>query len=278
MVTPRYIVGMVVSSLDYAGVYGVYVLDRDGGAEIGRDAVTPFAVGARLPERSGDGRAEVRGPGLAVGMDQRGGGTRLRAVAPAEGIDVDLEVPRPGGHESLGVVVPWGPRRFQYTVKDVGRPVRGRIRVPAGEYRVPEEASFAVLDHGRGKWPYAVTWNWAAGHGRGRSVQFGGKWTDGTGMTENALILGGRVHKIGDELTWTYDRTDWTKPWRIGGPRVDVTFHPFHERAARTSLGVVASETHQCFGHFAGRVRADDGAWVDVDGLTGWAEEARNRW
>ncbi len=62
------------------------------------------------------------------------------------------------------------------------------------------------------------------------------------------------------------------------GPRVEVEFHPFHEKVARTELGLVGNETHQCFGRFSGRTRADDGAWVDLDGLIGWAEEARNRW
>ncbi|MEQ8144768.1 DUF2804 family protein [Streptomyces sp. OP7] len=49
-------------------------------------------------------------------------------------------------------------------------------------------------------------------------------------------------------------------------------------RAARTNLLVVSSDTHQCFGDFTGRAQGDDGTWVDLDGLTGWAEEARNRW
>ncbi|MEO3829000.1 DUF2804 family protein [Actinomadura sp. B10D3] len=40
----------------------------------------------------------------------------------------------------------------------------------------------------------------------------------------------------------------------------------------------VGTETHQCFGHFSGRVRVDDGTWIGFDGLTGWAEECRQRW
>lgn len=276
VVTPRHIVGLVASSLDYAGVYGLYVLDRDTGEEITKDVTVPLARGAVFPERSGAGTAAVRGGGLEIRVDQDPGGATIRATAP--GVEVDLRAASPQGHESLGVVVPWGPNRFQYTVKDVGRPVRGRLRLPSGEYAVGEADSFAVLDHGRGKWPYAVTWNWAAGSGPGRAIQLGGRWTDGTGSTENALFLDGRLHKIGDELTWFYDRTGWERPWRITGPRVEVEFHPFHVREARTELGVVGSETHQCFGHFSGRARADDGAWVDLDGLVGWVEEARNRW
>lgn len=275
IVTPRHIVGLVASSLDYAGVHGVYVLDRETGEELERDAVVPFARGARFPERSGEGEVAVRGGGVAVGSRHDTSGTLLRAKA--DGVFVDLEIPLPDGHESLGVVIPWSENRFQYTVKDVGRPVRGRLSLPSGEYEVGEGA-FAVLDHGRGKWPYRMTWNWAAASGRNLALQLGGKWTDGTGQTENALFVDGRLHKIADELDWTYDRTDWLRPWTIEGPRVQVEFHPFHERVAHTELLIVGTDTHQCFGYFTGRVQADDGTWIDVEGLEGWAEEARQRW
>ncbi|WP_030166505.1 DUF2804 domain-containing protein [Spirillospora albida] len=275
IVTPRHIVGLVASSLDYAGVHGVYVLDRETGEELARDAVAPFALGARFPERCGEGEVAARGGGVAVGGRHGASGTLLRAKAP--GVLVDLEIPLPDGHESLGVVVPWSEHRFQYTVKDVGRPVRGRLTLPSGEYEVGEGA-FAVLDHGRGKWPYRMTWNWAAASGRKLALQLGGKWTDGTGQTENGLFVDGRLHKIGDDLRWTYDPTDLLRPWTIEGPRVQVGFHPFHERVARTELLIVGSETHQCFGYFTGRVQTDDGAWLDVEGLEGWAEEARQRW
>lgn len=276
VVTPAHVIGIVASSIDYAGVHGIYVLDRATGAEVSKDAVVPLARGTVMPDRSGEGTARARGGSLAIDIRQSPGGTTLRAVAP--GVEVDLEMPLPDGHESLGVVVPWGPRLFQYTVKDVGRPVRGRLVLDSAEHLVREEDSFAVLDHGRGRWPYRMVWNWAAGSAPGRAIQLGGKWTEGTGMTENALFVDGRLHKIGEELAWNYDRDDWLRPWRITGDRVEAEFTPFHERVARTELGVVGSETHQCFGCFSGRAQADDGAWIDLDGLTGWAEEARQRW
>lgn len=280
VVTPTHVVGLTVSSIDYAGVQSVYLLDRATGEEIVRDAVVPLARRVVLPARCGTGSAHVAAGGLRIDLDEAGEGTRLRAST--DEVDVDVTALRPEGHECLAVVVPWSDRVFQYTVKDVGRPVRGRIGVRGTAYDVDAGDSFAVLDHGRGRWPYSVTWNWGAGHGRvdGRTVslQLGGRWTDGTGSTENALFVDGVAHKISEELAWEYDRADWLRPWRIQGETVDVTFHPFHERAARTNLLVVAAETHQCFGHYEGWALASDGVRVAVDGIVGWAEEARNRW
>lgn len=286
IVTPTHVVGVTISSLDYAGVHGLYVLDRATGAETVRDVVVPLARGVRLPERSGQGTAWARSTTFAAridnALDHDGGGAVTRLRAAAAGVRLDVTMPVPDGHESLGVVVPWTDRLFQYTVKDVARPVAGELRLGGGPdavvHRVDAADSFAVLDHGRGRWPYRMTWNWAAGSARDRGIQLGGRWTDGTGATENALLVEGRIHKLGAELTWEYDRRDWLAQWSITGPRVEATFQPFHERVARTELGVVGSETHQCFGEFRGRARTDDGAWVPLDGLVGWAEEARQRW
>ncbi|MEV6342617.1 DUF2804 domain-containing protein [Actinoplanes sp. NPDC051851] len=282
--TPTHIVGLLASSLDYAGVHGLYLLDLATGEETAVDVTVPLARNAVLPDRSGSGWVSVSGGGLRIDIDQSVSGTRIRANAllPRDGrardVAVDLTVPAAEDRDCLGVVVGWRPHRFQYTVKDVGRPVHGSLTVGGVHHVVPRQGSYATLDHGRGKWPYSAVWNWAAGAGEGRAIQLGGKWTDGTGTTENALFLDGRLHKIGEDLHWSYDRTDWLESWHITGDRVDVRFEPFHERVSRTNLGVLAGETHQCFGRFTGWARTDDNRKIDLDGLTGWAEEARNRW
>ena len=278
VVTPTHVLGLVVSSLDYAGVLGIYLLDRASGQETTYDEVVPLGRGVVLPDRAGRGPVSASGPRTAYSFDQGATATRLQASGPD--VAIDLEVAVVPGQESLGVVVPWSRRQFQYTVKDLARPVTGTITAHGTSYDVGGAAgdAWAVLDHGRGRWPYSMTWNWAAGSGPGRAIQLGGRWTAGTPLTENALLVDGRLHKIGEELRWTYDRSDWLRPWEIRGERVEARFHPFHERVARTSLVVLAGETHQCFGHFTGWACTDDGERVDLDGLVGWAEEARNRW
>jgi hypothetical protein len=190
------------------------------------------------------------------------------------------------GHESLGVVVPWSDTRFQYTVKDVALAASGVVVVDGRRHVLPDDATWAVLDHGRGLWPYRMTWNWGAGSGRladGRDigVQVGSKWTDGTGSTENGVVVAGRLHKLGEELRWEYDPADWLAPWRVTAPltgRVDLTFWPYHDRADSTELGVLGNRTHQCFGFWRGTALLDDGEQVTFDSLHGWSEEVTNRW
>lgn len=278
--TPTHVIALTVSSLEYAAVHQVWVLDRAGGREIDEVAVVPLAGGVVLPESFGDGPARARTRRLSITADANERGARLTARTAR--VEVDVRVERPPGHECLALVVPWSARRYQYTVKDLALPASGRVVIDGVEVAVPAESSWAVLDHGRGRWPYAVTWNWGAGSGRVEGhvvgLQVGGKWTDGTGSTENALFVDGRAHKISEDLEWQYDRADWRAPWRVRGERLDVTLTPFHERVSRTNLGVLRSEIHQCFGRWTGWVADDAGDRVRVDGLVGWAEEARNRW
>jgi Protein of unknown function (DUF2804) len=281
IITPTHIIGMTVSSLDYAGVHQLWVLERASGTVIDAGVTVPFAAGTVLPATLGDGPTFARRRGFALEVSAPVAQTvRLRAKTDRVRFDLTVEVP--DGHEVMAVVVPWNERRFQYTVKDVALRVGGRLRVDGVDVDAPSDASWAVLDHGRGRWPYSMVWNWGAGSGvvDGRVVglTIGGKWTEGTASTENALVVDGRVHMLLSELDWQYDRDDWMAPWRVTGPRVDLAFTPFHERVAVTSLLVLSGETHQCFGHWSGTVVDDDGLAVSVDGLVGWAEEARNRW
>jgi hypothetical protein len=135
-------------------------------------------------------------------------------------------------------------------------------------------------------WPFAVTWNWGAGSGRAADgavigLQFGGKWTVGTGATENAICVDGRLTKISEELLWEYSWDAPMRTWRVRtrlSDAVDVTLTPSYDHHSSMELGPLSTECHQVFGSWSGSVRAQDGVLRRVDSLCGFAEEARNRW
>ena len=278
--TPTHVIALVTSAIDYAAVHGIWVLDRRTGQTVAHDAIGALTGSVRLPGTLGRGKVRTSTGGVKIAIDEVPGGTRLRAVGPRVRIDVLAQ--RPEGHESLGVVVPWSDTLFQYTVKDVARPAVGRVRVDGVTSEVPAGESWATLDHGRGRWPYDVRWNWGAGSGvtdgRVVGVQVGGRWTDGTGSVENSFLVDGRLTKISEELVWDYDPEDWLAPWHVTGTDVELTLTPFHLKESVTDLKVFASRTHQCFGHWSGRVRDETGTWVRVADVVGWAEDVHNRW
>lgn len=301
--TPTHILALTVSSLDYAAVHEVWVLDRAAERAWGKKATVIPARGSELPATVASGRTRARAKDLEIDIDpstgsgtegrsgaERGsgteggsdtaGGTRLRARTPDVAFDIVAELPEE--HERLAVVVPWSSTRFQYTVKDLARPASGSLTIEGVTYDVPAGESWAVHDHGRGRWPYHVRWNWGAGSGRsgGRlvGIQVGGRWTQGTGSTENAVYIDGRLHKIHEELTWDYDIADWRKPWRISGGGLEASFTPFYDKTSRMNLGVVSSRTDQCFGHWSGTFTIPGEKAVAFARILGWAEEVHNRW
>ncbi|GGF01728.1 DUF2804 domain-containing protein [Mycetocola zhadangensis] len=278
--TPTHIVSVTVSSLDYASVHDLWVFDRATEEVVHTGVIRPLSRSVRLPGTLGDGPAQVRTGPLRVDITNEPGGTRLRATTAR--VRIDIVAARDNDHESLAVVVPWSKTRFQYTVKDVARPASGTLRVDGTDIDVPTGSSWATLDHGRGRWPYSMHWNWAAGSGvsdgRVIGVQLGSKWTDGTGSTENALLVDGHLSKISEELTWDYDTSNWLAPWHIYGTTADLTFTPFYDKTSATDLKVFSSFGHQCFGEFSGWIIDESGERVAFTGITGWAEDVRNRW
>ncbi|GAA3106909.1 DUF2804 domain-containing protein [Streptosporangium carneum] len=280
LTSPEHVFAFSASSLDYLASEAAWYLDRTTRRDVSSRSLIVPSRGTSFSERSGEGSVRIgRGP-LRIAVDETADGTRLRLKSPE--FDADLLVHRVEGRDSLAVVVPWSSRRFQYTVKDLGRPAEGTLVVNGRRIRLSADDTLATLDHGRGRWPGRVLWNWGAAAGRsgGREVgvQIGGKWTDGTGSVENGLFLDGRLHKISEELVWRYDTSDWMAPWRILGERVDLEFVPEHVRSADVTRLYLHSREDQAFGHYRGTVVADDGTVVEIDDLYGWAEEVCRRW
>jgi hypothetical protein len=274
---PDWALSVTISHIDYLALHQVWFVDFTTGEQIDAGAIVPLARGPVLPDHSGGGPARARTKKLAIDLIPNTQGVRL--VARTDRVNADVQIRRPEGHESMAVVIPWSDKQFQYTEKDNTLPASGKVTVDGRDYPLPKGQTWAVLDHGRGKWPYSTTWNWGSASGSvgGHVVglQFGGRWTAGTGMTENAVCIDGRVTKISQELEWSYG--PWLEPWTVRGDDVDVTFQPRFERATKTNVGVIFTEVHQCFGHWTGVVRAE-GVEYTVDGVRGFAEEAQMRW
>jgi hypothetical protein len=247
------------------------------GEEISTDVLSAGLAHTTLPDHPAPLTASMHTSKLDLRFRERHDGTEITARSKR----VALSLLAGFSGDALCVVVPWSDTLFQYTVKDLARPMTGTITIDGTRFEV-EPGSFGVLDRGRGRWPYSLTWNWATACGVMDGVtlglQLGGKWTDGTGSTENALFVDGRMTYWPDPVEWVYDDHDWAAPWHIRGRSVDAMLTPFHVRDAVSNVGVVASDTHQAFGLWAGWAADDNGVRYPLDGLAGWAEQAKNRW
>lgn len=283
---PEQLFSICLADVDYIGLGGVYVMDYAEKRIEEFGTVSPFGLQPRMPPRTIGDAAISRGKTrMELRMSERSG--VLSASAPSCGgkpLHAEFHVDFPPGHETLNVMVPWSNQTFQFTSKQVPLPVEGEVRWGDAVWRFNRNDSFAVRDYGRGIWPYSTNWNWAALSGRDGSntygINLGGQWTDGTGATENGLILNGKLHKIFEDAVFEYDRTDFMKPWRLHTPStgtVDLQLVPFFDRHTCANLGFMKTTVHQCFGRFRGTVCVD-GHKVNVEQALGWAEEQQARW
>ncbi|MFI0433312.1 MAG: DUF2804 domain-containing protein [Candidatus Nanopelagicales bacterium] len=269
---------MTISDLGYAGLHSAWFLDP-AGREHAWQAMTPRPR-LQMPEVPGGSAVAVHTRKVSLRIDPSPQGVRLRAMA--EDLAADIEVARPPGHESMGVVVPWSDDQFQYTLKETALPARGTVVRGSTTYTFDD--AWATWDFGRGRWPRNVVWNWGSGAGTSGDhtigLQLGGKWTDGTPMTENAIFVDGRSHKIGEVLDWSYEPGAWLSPWKVrtADGSVNLTLRPKYDRNGSVNLGVVSNTTHQCFGTWHGTVDVSGLGRISVDGVHGWAEEVSNRW
>lgn len=281
----------VYADVDYLGIVATWWADLVTGESGGREVTVPFARGLALPEEPGSAPLRWSGRGLELAISDDPDHTRLVASwSERDGRTsrCDVTVDRPAGHESVNVVIPWSARRFQYTSKHQARPARGLVEIGRRRVAIGGEAgdAWGVLDVGRGRWPYRTRWNWGGGAGRsacGRHVvglQLGGKWTEGTGFTENGVVVDGRVTKFGDEFAWEYSWEEPMRPWRVRDPggRLVLELAPRFDRHAKVEAIVLGTEVHQVFGRWSGRVVDDVGREIALDSVPGFAEEARSRW
>jgi len=289
--TDTHMFSLTFADIDYFGLISAgFMADYSGTPMCEQVGIVPFGIGMEMAPTVASGAMSARTPGLSVTVNRERGGavTVLQASGRLGGhrLQADLRIETPPGHETLNVLVPWSQRRFQFTSKQNCLPTTGTVVFDGTEYGFgPDNHAFGCLDFGRGIWPYRTKWNWASGSGlAGNStvgITVGGKWTDGTGVTENGFVVDGVLHKLGEELEWDYDPEAPQEPWTIRAAktgRLELTLEPFSVRANRLNLGVLSTKIAQAFGRFHGTLVCDDGKVVEVSDIVGWAEEHTARW
>ena len=284
-ISPDFVLSVTLADLDYASFCSAFFIDFERGEQVDgmwlgrpRRFAMPERVASSVAFRFGD----VDYVNSAV---ETGWRVRLRApTRQGEALGADLRVLEPAGQESLHVLVPWSPTRFQLNSKHATLPCGGAIEVGERRYTVDPARCHAVQDWGRGVWPRRSFWNWAVAtgvqNGRRIGVNLGGKWTTGTGSNENGILLDGRLHKIMEDVRWEYDPADDASEWRVYSPHsraVDLVLVPRFAHRSRTNLGLVSSGGVCSFGRFRGRVRVEDED-IEIEDLPGWAEEFAHRW
>lgn len=286
--TPRRFFSATIADLGYAGNIFVYTLDFKTGDLHEEGLVIPLGRGIRLERNPEAGEASFKNDKVSLHFQTDGGVRRVKVdwkgFHNGRGIHADITLRAAPGHESMNIVIPIGGKRFYDNTKINCMPAVGYIQYGDQLENLQPETCIGSLDWGRGVWEYQSFWNWASASGflpDGRTIglNLGQGFGDLSKATENAVILNGRVHKLG-VVPFDYKSGDYMQPWRFRDDegRLDLTFTPFKDRTARTNLGIIFSEVHQMFGRYNGQFILDDGTSLEIKDLIGFAEEHHARW
>ena len=275
-----------ISHLDYAAVCFVYFLEYETQRYFEKTVLIPLGTKVKMSTQVLE-TVSFANSELRIHISHFDGDTHLSVICPdfdGEHLQAELTIHHPAADDSLNVVIPWNRQTFQFTAKHHTLPTTGTVKIGNRRYTFNEEESYSVLDYGRGIWPREATWNWgmASQRMRGRRIglNFGGKWTDGTGMTENAIFVDGVMTKIHEDVIFEYDRNDFMKPWTIRSKfseTVDLTFTPFFERVAKTDAKLIRSEVHQVIGYYNGIVKLENCS-LRISQMMGCVEEHIAKW
>ncbi len=200
-------------------------------------------------------------------------------------------------HENITIVTPFKkgdeymPTRFFMTMKQNCMPATATVTL--GDevlYTFSKDDTFAVLDWGRGVWPYDNVWYWGNGatyltDEKGEKHIFGFEITWGIGNEDNAtetcLFYDGKAHKIGAVDVEVFPKPDkWMQPWHFVSDdgRFDMTMKPFLDHHTDTNALFARMHAHQVHGLWSGTATLDDGTILEIKDMYAFCEYVENRW
>lgn len=287
VISPRFAFSFNPINIDYLGnALAVFLIDFTNNSKVSATAHGGFGTLNTLPEEV-EKSVEFTSNKMTLSMRNEENKISVRLSAKSLGgakAEADFVIHKPAGHETLNVVIPWTEEMFQFTSKQNTLPVEGVLEVGNKKYDMKPDDCHAVLDFGRGIWPYRTYWNWGAVTGTVDGVpvgvNMGAKWTTGTGANENGICYNGKLYKIMEDLEWTYDISKPYEPWRVKSLFSDVLsleLKPVYVDIQSLNLGVVATHGVVAFGKWSGRLKVENKI-VEVDELMGWGEELRWKW
>jgi hypothetical protein len=238
--------------------------------------------------------------GVAIAMPEGSTTPAMRFETSADTTLVTVDIPatsltaaaqgtftirRRPGMPYLSLATPFveDPHYFFFEQKIPGMSAEGTLTIGEESWTFDAASTQAVMDWGRGGWPPAVTWRWAAASGTAGgetiAINLGDGFGDATHGTENLVVFGDVAHKL-DEVEWTHDPEDPLQPWtlRSRDGRLSLTLTPTAQEVANLDLGRRYQHLLKGYGTFSGTIELDDGRTIVVEDLPGFAEEMSLSW
>jgi hypothetical protein len=272
--------GLAIVNLGYLANLFAYVFDRQSGRITEqRDIIVPFGLGTSFAGSGAAGSVSFSSGGATAGIVINSNMMKLDAEL-GSGFSAGLVYARIS--DSLNLVTRNGLNGFNYTSKEAGLSVQGRIKAGGKEYVMDPAFPSGNLDYTFGVLKRSTFWNWASGGGlteNGRHTGFNfAQGMNETGFTENAFWVNGKMAKV-DSVHFDYARKNLLAPWKLKSTdgKVDLLFTPEGERAKNLNLLLIKSYYHQPFGTFTGTL-SDGKETYKLKEVYGFTEEHDAVW
>ncbi|MDX1754427.1 MAG: DUF2804 domain-containing protein [Marinobacter sp.] len=276
---PDWLLGVAIVDLKLVSNAFFYLFDFRSGDLYERSMLQPLARKTRMEPRPEAGVSRFARGGTEILIEPSAHARRLR-IRDGHRVTADLTLLR--DDDPLRVTCQAGYNGWVFTRKSAGLPVTGAVSWEGREYHCDDRFR-GTIDWSCGYMRRETAWNWACLAGQsadGRSVGLNlAAGVNETGVTENALWIDGRCHKL-DMARFEFDRQAPESPWRVttSDGRVDLRFVPSGVRQERMDILLLASNFRQYAGTFEGLVRDEAGREISVDGLRGLMEDHFARW
>ena len=287
---PSHMVTLEIRDDGYAGYTGISVMSLTDKKRSTHHFRSFFPLGAfEMPTRSEAGAIKYKKKKIILDIVPRDGGVKIiRMDVPQFGrnrsLRGELVLTEPAVAESLITNMPWLREKnaFRYSRRSPWYTIEGVIQHGTSEIVFSRGKSWGIFDWNRGVRPRSDIRYWASACGAagehliGFSIGFG--TADSQACTENAFFIDGKLHKL-DQVTFNIPPANWLAPWRFtsNDNRIEMTFRPHQERMERSRLLLYSDTRRQVYGFFSGRAVLDDGAVVEFNDITGFAERHKTR-
>ncbi|MCJ8168827.1 DUF2804 domain-containing protein [Atopomonas sediminilitoris] len=282
LLTPDWMLAITIADLDYTGYANLHFIDLHNGRQVIRTVRRFLAQDIHLPDTPHE---SIVFKHADFYLEANESPEQLELIVRSTDlVDSPLSgrfvVEHPRHLESINLVAPLGPMHFHCASRKIGLPVHGELSLGSQHFHAQAQDSFVALDFGRGIWPYHSQWIRAAFAGPGGIAgNFGQGWTEGSGLSENALWIGSVLNKIDADIHFEQDSQ---RPgyWHLrdDAGRIQLHFTRLQEQRSEENVGFLKMHRHLAYGRFDGMLIGNEGQRVKVDSLMGWIGKNAARW
>lgn len=178
-------------------------------------------------------------------------------------------------YESLNLLIPWDFEHFHYTSKHMNLITQGILRIGDRQYDLSKSKCF--IDYGRGVLKCKCEWDWLTSGFKNEnnehiSINLGAKYTDYTGVNENALKIDDKIYKFDSDIYFEYNKNDDTIDIKsVRYDEINLKFKPIIIDFKPDNIMIFKSKLKQMVGYINGYVMCKDKK-VTFNNEIGWCE------